>query len=158
MSEIVVGKYTLESLSTGMYSDPRAIYREYIQNATDSIDRAIAEGIIDKSNAEIHIVINSKERTITIRDNGTGISQNKVRNTLSDIGNSSKDYTKDRGFRGIGRLGGLAYCDTLYFIRRRITAKMNTFYCHFSNPNRTGNGPFWAPIRRVPPRSLRGTS
>lgn len=116
MKEIVVGKYTLESLSTGMYSDPRAIYREYIQNSTDSIDKAISEGILSEDNAEIHISISQKERRISIRDNGTGIAQQYVRNTLSDVGNSTKDYTKDRGFRGIGRLGGLAYCDNLYFI------------------------------------------
>lgn len=30
---IQVGKYTLESLTTGMYSDPKIIYREYIQIA-----------------------------------------------------------------------------------------------------------------------------
>ena len=29
MSDIVVGKNTLETLSTGMYVDPRTIYREH---------------------------------------------------------------------------------------------------------------------------------
>ena len=118
MSNIVIGKFTLESLSTGMYSDPRAIFREYIQNSTDAIDRAVANGIIDKDSAEIHIKINANKREIRIRDNGTGILSSKVYNTLSDIGNSSKDYTQDRGFRGIGRLGGLAYCDYLYFVTK----------------------------------------
>lgn len=33
MADVIqVGKYTLESLTTGMYSDPKIIYREYIQN------------------------------------------------------------------------------------------------------------------------------
>ena len=36
---IVVGKNVLESLTTGMYSDNRIVYREYIKNASDSIDR-----------------------------------------------------------------------------------------------------------------------
>ena len=35
---------------------------------------------------------------------------------------------------------------------------MNTFYCHFSNPNRTENGPFGAPIRLEPNGNLRETS
>ena len=30
---VQVGKYTLESLTTGMYSDPKIVYREYIQNS-----------------------------------------------------------------------------------------------------------------------------
>ena len=118
MSDIVSGNFTLESLSTGMYADPRAIYREYIQNATDSIDHAMRDGLISKDDAEIHITITPEKREIRIRDNGTGIAVEKVRNTLSDIGNSSKDYAEDRGFRGIGRLGGLAYCDSLCFISK----------------------------------------
>ena len=36
MADVIqVGKYTLESLTTGMYSDPKIIYREYIQNSVD---------------------------------------------------------------------------------------------------------------------------
>ena len=34
---------------------------------------------------------------------------------LIDIGNSKKSQGKNRGFRGIGRLAGLGYCDTLTF-------------------------------------------
>ena len=37
----MVGKNVLESLTTGMYSDSRIIFREYIQNSTDAIDNAI---------------------------------------------------------------------------------------------------------------------
>lgn len=116
MSEIVIGKFTLESLTNGMYSDPKSIFREYIQNATDSIDNAVEANLISKEMGEIRVVIDSKNRSISIKDNGTGIPASKVFNTLSDVGNSEKDYTKDRGFRGIGRLAGLAYADTLYFI------------------------------------------
>ena len=43
---VEVGKFTLESLTTGMYSDPRIVYREYIQNSVDSIEVAIEENII----------------------------------------------------------------------------------------------------------------
>ena len=38
--ELVIGKYTLESLTNGMYASPLDLYREYIQNAVDSIDTA----------------------------------------------------------------------------------------------------------------------
>lgn len=31
--EFVIGKYTLESLTSGMYASPLDLYREYIQNA-----------------------------------------------------------------------------------------------------------------------------
>jgi molecular chaperone HtpG len=35
---------------------------------------------------------------------------------LEDVADSDKEMGVDKGFRGIGRLGGLAYCDTLNFI------------------------------------------
>ena len=41
--DVVIGKYAIESLTTGMYTDPFVIYREYIQNATDAIDEAIKQ-------------------------------------------------------------------------------------------------------------------
>ena len=40
----VIGKDVIESLTIGMYEDSRFIFREYIQNAADQIDKAIAEG------------------------------------------------------------------------------------------------------------------
>lgn len=116
MENITIGKFTLESLSTGMYSDPRSIFREYIQNATDSIDRAIANHIVLEKEASIHVYLDKVSRQIRIRDNGAGISAAHAVSRLSDVGNSEKEYTIDRGFRGIGRLGGLAYAKTLYFI------------------------------------------
>ncbi|UXN57538.1 hypothetical protein [Phyllobacterium zundukense] len=36
-------------------------------------------------------------------------------NTLTSIGASKKDRQRDAGFRGIGRLAGMAYCDKVIF-------------------------------------------
>ena len=73
MSEPIAGKFLLEILTKGMYSNPMHVYREYIQNSSDSIDRAIESGILQATEAEIHIFIDDKERNIVIRDNGLGI-------------------------------------------------------------------------------------
>ena len=70
----VVGKYTLESLTNGMYSSPMDLYREYIQNAVDSIDDAVRSGLIEKAASRIDISIDTTASTISIRDNGCGIS------------------------------------------------------------------------------------
>ena len=112
----VVGKYTLESLTNGMYSSPLDLYREYIQNAVDSIDDAIHCGLIDKKNSRIDISVNTNDTTISIRDNGCGIGKEHAERLLVDIGNSKKSRAVSRGFRGIGRLAGLGYCDSLSFI------------------------------------------
>ena len=112
----VVGKYTLESLTNGMYSSPLDLYREYIQNAVDSIDDAVRCGQIEKAASRIDITVDTEAASISIKDNGCGIEASNAERLLVDIGNSKKHRSMSRGFRGIGRLAGLGYCDSLSFI------------------------------------------
>ena len=88
--EFVVGKYTLESLTNGMYSSPLDLYREYIQNAVDSIDDAVRNGLVDKKNSRIDISVNTETASISIKDNGCGICKENAERLLVDIGNSKK--------------------------------------------------------------------
>lgn len=111
----IIGKDVIESLTTGMYEDSKFIYREYIQNAADQIDKAIREGLFNKEDGEIYISIDADKKTICIEDNATGISEHQVMPILQNIALSTKQRGVDKGFRGIGRLGGLAYCDKLIF-------------------------------------------
>lgn len=113
--DISIGKFTLESLTTGMYSEPESCYREYIQNAVDSLDSAIELGLISLEECRIEIIVDSQNNMISVKDNGTGIPSSNAAKTLLDIGNSTKLHTTNRGFRGIGRLGGLSYCKKLSF-------------------------------------------
>ena len=112
---VQVGKYTLESLTTGMYSDPKIVYREYIQNSVDALENAVSLGLLEPQSMRIDIVVNAEESFISIKDNGTGISADKAVKTLMNVGSSKKRNTNNRGFRGIGRLGGMSYCDMLVF-------------------------------------------
>ncbi len=109
----IIGKDVIESLTIGMYDDSRFIYREYIQNAADQIDKARHQKLI--TDGEIHIDINIEKKTISIEDDATGIEQGKVVEILKNIAQSNKTRGVDKGFRGIGRLGGLGYCDKLIF-------------------------------------------
>jgi molecular chaperone HtpG len=111
-----IGKTVLETLTSGMYDDARFIFREYIQNAVDQIDQAVQLGILtSKSDGKVEIEIDVEQKRIVIIDNATGIPQKDALQFLGDVANSQKDSTKQRGFRGIGRLGGLGYCDKLIF-------------------------------------------
>lgn len=112
----VFGKNILENLTTGMYSDSRVMYREYVQNSCDAIDAAVNSGLIPREKASIDININAEKREIRIRDNGCGIRKSDFVRVLSDIANSDKKRAIEKGFRGIGRLCGLAYCHELQFI------------------------------------------
>ena len=115
-SKLTIGKTVLETLTSGMYDDARFIFREYIQNAADQIDEAVELGILkEKSEGIIKVSIDATNRKITISDNATGVSKNDVLHFLGDVANSQKDTAKRKGFRGIGRLGGLGYCDKLIF-------------------------------------------
>lgn len=116
MSEIRIGKTVIETLTSGMYEDARFVYREYVQNAADQIDKAVELGILSCRNCgNIHINIDSNNHKIIIEDNGTGIKSDEFFSALANIALSTKDRTKEKGFRGIGRLGGLGYCGKLIF-------------------------------------------
>jgi hypothetical protein len=109
--KLTFGKYVLDSLSAGMYSHPLMCLREYIQNSADAID--YLPKLRDR--ASIDAVIDGRKKSLRIRDDGVGVPRDKARNTLLNVGCSEKDPTFNRGFRGIGRLGGLGYCDELRF-------------------------------------------
>lgn len=126
MDSIVIGKHTLESLTSGMYSDPYVVFREYIQNATDSIDDAFHQGLLNPGEDNINIDINPSERRISIFDNGCGVASNLAIKTLISIGNSRKDSSSSRGFRGIGRLSALSYCTKLTFETSCFSEKRGT--------------------------------
>lgn len=113
--DIVFGANIIENLTTGMYENCQIMYREYIQNSADAIDQAIDQGILEPKSAYINIWIDPDERKITIEDNGTGIQEGQFFRAMGHIADSQKKIGVDKGFRGIGRICGLAYCDTLTF-------------------------------------------
>jgi hypothetical protein len=118
-SEILVGKDVLELLTGAMYVDPLCIFREYMQNACDSIDEARLAGLYaagDSGRIDIHLDQNA--RSIRIRDSGVGIPREDFVRRLTAIGGSKKRGQQLRGFRGVGRLSGLGYCQELIFRTR----------------------------------------
>ena len=121
---IKIGKQILDIITSGMYSNAMMVLREYVQNAADSIDDAVSSGIIDYKTARIDIKVDSETREICIKDNGAGIDLSKAILILSSIAVSNKDNGYYRGFRGIGRLGGLGYCDQVVFETRSFKDDM----------------------------------
>src|SRR5262245_26350491 len=104
-----------------MYVSPVTIYREYIQNGADSIDLARAEGVLGRGRrGEVSIALDHAARAVAIRDNGAGITAKDAPGILLAIGGSAKRGTNARGFRGVGRLSGIAYCRTLQFRTKAV--------------------------------------
>ena len=118
-SEIKKGLINL--LMFTLYSDEKTIYREYVQNALDSINKAIDERVLAQAkDGVVKIYIDERKKTIVIKDNGTGINANDAVRTLLDISASTKDGVNQAGQFGIGRLVGGGYCHELIF---RTTAR-----------------------------------
>jgi len=113
--EVVIGKDILELLTGAMYADPLTIYREYVQNAADAIDLARDGGIAPENGFTVTIDLDRATRTIRIRDNGASIRARDFVRTLTAIGASGKRHQRLRGFRGVGRLSGLGYCQEIVF-------------------------------------------
>ena len=118
---VLVGSDVLGLITAGMYDNPLTIYREYIQNAAD----AIASGG-DGGEGRVDIKIDPSRLCVRIRDNGPGLTHETAVRALLPIARSQKHRGTDRGFRGIGRLAGLAFSDSVIFLTRTRNDRLVT--------------------------------
>lgn len=109
------GAFVLETLTLGMYGESRNAIREYIQNGFDSLRQAVADGLVGEADAKIEITLDTEQQRLSIRDNGGGLRTENAVSVLASVGASNKDYRRNAGFRGIGRLAGIVFCDRLTF-------------------------------------------
>ena len=109
----LVGGEIFNLITSAMYDTPLAVYREYIQNSSDAIQSVNGNGQM-----RIDIRIDPIARSVTIRDNGPGLSRRGAEQNLIPIARSRKLRGIDRGFRGIGRLAGLAFAESVVFRTR----------------------------------------
>jgi len=144
---IIVGKDILEVLSSAMYVDPLAIYREYLQNAADAIEARRIGALSSQEAVLVEIELDLEKRTARIRDNGTGISAAEFETRMTSFGASAKRGTNARGFRGVGRLSGLGYCQELLF-RSRSAGESKVIELHWGLPQGQGIAPLRGLCRR----------
>lgn len=131
------GKHLIQILMFSMYNDQRIIYREYIQNAYDAINKAVKDGILSQmKDGIVNIRIDSEAQRIIIRDNGIGIKSAEVAEKLLNIADSRKDGVTSAGQYGIGRLAGAGYCRWLKFKTSAVgenSASIVSFDVDFAN-------------------------
>ncbi len=81
-----------------LYSDKEIFLRELISNASDAADRLRFEALTDDNLASdgselaIHISVDKKKKTITVSDNGIGMTHDEV---VENIGTIARSGTKD---------------------------------------------------------------
>lgn len=91
-------KQLLNIVIHSLYSNKEIFLRELISNASDASDKLRFEALSDPalfesdSNLRIHISFDAKERTITVSDNGIGMSRDEV---VENLGTIAKSGTRE---------------------------------------------------------------
>lgn len=124
-NNIIVGKTLLETITSALYENPIILFREYVQNSLDAYNHATKiQGNEKLSDFYVDIKIDEKNRNIIITDNGYAIETiEKFQKDMLSLGDSGKtDRTQFIGFRGIGRISALPFCETLIFSSKAINS------------------------------------
>lgn len=93
-------KQLLDLMIHSLYSHKEIFLRELISNSSDALDRRRFEGLTDekvKASGDLEIWLDPSpaDRTLTIRDNGMGMSRDEVVTNLGTIARSgTKEFTK----------------------------------------------------------------
>ncbi len=91
-------KQLLDLMIHSLYSNKEIFLRELISNASDAADKLRFEATTDdalfEGDSDLHVFIdvNKEARTITIRDNGIGMSRDEV---IDNIGTIARSGTKE---------------------------------------------------------------
>lgn len=113
------GGFVLETLTIGMYGEARNAIREYIQNGFDSVQRAVDDlKILKPGEGRIEIEMPIGRKSLIIRDNGAGLPTKSAATILTRVGASGKSHRRHAGFRGIGRLAGIVFSNTVTFVTK----------------------------------------
>ncbi|MFZ4395261.1 MAG: molecular chaperone HtpG [Kiritimatiellia bacterium] len=110
-------KQLLDLVIHSLYSRKEIFLRELISNASDAIDRARFEALTDPRLAvespRIRLAVDRAARTLTISDNGIGMTREEVERNIGTIANSGtrafletlKQAGKQQGPEFIGQFG-----------------------------------------------------
>ena len=99
-------------LSEDLYPRKLEIIREYVQNASDALDafEGVAETIEDDWEPVIKISVHGK--SLVVFDTGIGMDSEEMVK-LKRVAYSEKKQGEEAGYKGIGRLAGIAVADKL---------------------------------------------
>ena len=127
-------KRLMELMINSIYTHKEVFLRELISNASDALDKLylkeIAEGkeSISREDLKIDLTVNKAERTLTVSDNGCGMTEEDL---IDNLGTIAKSGTLDfrKAFEGetdvIGQFGVGFYSS--FMVSSKITVKSKAF-------------------------------
>lgn len=93
-------KQLLHLMTHSIYTQKEIFLRELISNASDAIDKrhflSLTHSEIPNTDYEIWLAFNKDERTLTIKDNGIGFTEEELVNNLGTIANSGSKAFKEK--------------------------------------------------------------
>lgn len=123
-------KKLLNLMINSIYTNKEIFLRELISNASDAIDKLYYQSLTDKKlkikkdDLEINIKVDEKENTLTISDNGLGMTYNELENNLGTIAESGSlafktENKNDENVDIIGQFGVGFY--SAFMVSEKIT-------------------------------------
>lgn len=131
-------KQLLNLMINSIYTNKEIFLRELISNASDAIDKykylqLTSEGKLPTKDYEIRLTVDKENRTLTISDNGIGMSKDNLINNLGTIASSgSKEFlskykdAKDKedlniiGQFGVGFYSAFMVADKIEVITKNV--------------------------------------
>ena len=109
-------KRLLDLMINSIYTNKDIFLRELISNASDALDKLYYRSLtdkkvkVDRDDLKIEILFDSDNRTLTVRDNGCGMSKEELEDNLGTIAKSGslsfkENMTKDEKIDIIGQFG-----------------------------------------------------
>lgn len=129
-------KRLLDMMINSIYTHKEIFLREIISNASDAIDKLYFKSLTDtsvgmkKSDFTINIAIDKENRTLTVSDNGIGMTEEDLENNLGTIANSgSFAFKKDNDLGDdvdiIGQFGVGFY--STFMVAKEVTVVTKAF-------------------------------
>ena len=129
-------KRLLDMMINSIYTHKEIFLREIISNASDAIDKLYFKSLTDtsvgmkKSDFAVNIAIDKENRTLTVSDNGIGMTEEDLENNLGTIANSgSFAFKKDNDLGDdvdiIGQFGVGFY--STFMVAKEVTVVTKAF-------------------------------
>lgn len=131
-------KKLLNLMIHSIYTHKEIFLRELISNASDAIDKrhflSLTDNNVPSASYEIHIEANKEKRTLTIKDNGIGFTEDELIQNLGTIAESGSklflEKIEDNNLDIIGQFGVGFY--SAFMVAKKVIVETKSPYSNTS--------------------------